>query len=607
MKQENWYHKISTVTVKIIDSTLLLGAILGLIAFFLGLINYSDTSVKFLYLVDFIIVIILIGVAIFRRKIPVEIKSLIIISGLYIVIINDVVKLGFYSDSKILLVIIPFYSFLVYNLRKSLIIYTIAVFSFMLIGALHFTNVIEPNVDLLDRAKRINPWIINLVLITIVSFVVVVIMKRFNTGYINLIEDLEERNKQITEKEQNYREIFDASTDAIFIHDLQGNILDVNKSMLSMYGYDKEEVSDINISHLSSGKKEYSAETAAVMVQQAIAGKEPVFDWQAKKKNGEYFWVEVALKKTKIGNKDRVLAIIRDINEKKEDAMQLILYRNHLKELVAQRTKELEQANKELLTSNDKLAQQKEELVSTLNELESAQEQLIHSEKMASLGVLASGVAHEINNPLNFIKGGSIGLENFIAEELPEKLETIKPLLNGINEGVKRATSIVTSLNHYSREGSGTEEVCDIHTIIDNCLVMLKNQTKNRIKIKKQFCEEVYNLNGNEGRLHQVILNILTNSIQSINEKGVISINTRIENKHILVSIKDNGTGISENNLNKIFDPFFTTKEAGEGTGLGLSISLRIIQAHNGNIEYKSALNKDTEAIITLPVEEKLK
>jgi len=221
---------------------------------------------------------------------------------------------------------------------------------------------------------------------------------------------------------------------------------------------------------------------------------------------------------------------------------------------------------------------------------------------MTSLRILTAGVAYEINNPLNFIKGGTIGLENYLETKLPEHLETCAPLLNGINEGVKRASSIVTSLNHYSREGGDTEEVCDIHAIIDNCLIMLKNQTKNKIEIRKQFCEKVHILNGNEGRLHQVILNILSNSMQAIKEKGIISINTKIKNSNIFVSIKDNGHGIKEDHLKKVFDPFFTTKEVGEGTGLGLSISLKIIEAHNGNLEYKSLPNEGTEAIITLPV-----
>ncbi|NJO88837.1 MAG: PAS domain S-box protein [Chloroflexia bacterium] len=293
---------------------------------------------------------------------------------------------------------------------------------------------------------------------------------------------------------------------------------------------------------------------------------------QAKRKDGEFFWVEVALKKTMIGEDERILAIVRDIHDKKEDAMQLALYRNHLKELVAKRTSELQQTNEELLASNEKLALQKEELIAAINELESTQKQLIQSEKMASLGVLAAGVAHEINNPLNFIKGGTIGLEQQLKYELPEHLETFMPLLNGINEGVERATNIITSLNHYSRDDSNKTAVCDIHSIIDNCLVMLGSQLKYRINVKKEYCTITHILIGNEGRLHQVILNILNNSIQAINKKGTIYICTKIADNDIFVSIKDDGIGISNQDIGRIFDPFFTTKEAGKGTGLGLSI-----------------------------------
>jgi len=245
---------------------------------------------------------------------------------------------------------------------------------------------------------------------------------------------------------------------------------------------------------------------------------------------------------------------------------------------------------------------QKEELQKTIEALNDAQAQLINAEKMASLGVLSAGIAHEINNPLNFIHGGALALQLYFEDELPNQLEQLAPYLDAINIGVQRASDIVSSLNHYSYHDDKSMHQVDIHNIIDNCLVMLQNQLKNKVAIVKHFTEQSHPVFGNEGKLHQAFLNIFANAEQSIVDNGDIQINTEVTNNQIITTIKDSGCGIDSAHLKKIFDPFFTTKAPGKGTGLGLSIVYKIIQEHKGTIEIESSLNKGTIVTVKLPI-----
>ncbi|QQS51247.1 MAG: hypothetical protein IPM71_00550 [Bacteroidota bacterium] len=269
---------------------------------------------------------------------------------------------------------------------------------------------------------------------------------------------------------------------------------------------------------------------------------------------------------------------------------------------IQSQNEELKSFNEEITVTNEILEHQREELEVTLLSLKDAQAQLIQSEKMASLGVLAAGVAHEINNPLNFIQGGIVALETYFEENLQDHIQEVSPLMNGIQVGISRVATIVTSLNHYSRQDNLLFTECDIPTIIDHCLVMLQNETKNRIEIQTDYVSIPYKLTGNEGKLHQAFLNILANAVQAIEADGTITIQTKIELGKLSVTVTDTGCGINSEDLTRIFDPFFTTKEPGQGTGLGLSITYNIIKEHQGTISCTSKLNAGTTFIIQLPV-----
>lgn len=223
-------------------------------------------------------------------------------------------------------------------------------------------------------------------------------------------------------------------------------------------------------------------------------------------------------------------------------------------------------------------------------ELKKSYQKLVESEKMASLGLLSAGVAHEINNPLNFIKGGT----EMLTMQLENSTES-QPYVHAIDEGVKRVTSIIDGLARFSRDSRNMNEVCDLRKIIDNCLVILNHRLKYKTEVIKEY-EDLGSLKiiGNEGRLHQAFLNILTNAEESIDAHGRITIRAYTDGGLLGVRISDTGRGIDQQNLNRIQDLFFTTKASGEGTGLGLSIAYKVIEEHNGFIEVESELNKGT-------------
>lgn len=265
-------------------------------------------------------------------------------------------------------------------------------------------------------------------------------------------------------------------------------------------------------------------------------------------------------------------------------------------------TRALKKSNAELMVALEE-AKRSRELEKALDQLKKAQSQLIHSEKMAMLGILSNGVAHEINNPLNFIHGARLAIADYIKDHLSsQQIQALVPLLDMIKTGVDRSSDIIRSLTHFSQTSSNKEEICNLASIIDNSLIILNNQIQSKIKVQKAYAADVIEIKGNKGELHQVFLNILLNAVQAISGTGTISISLSVQDDFVITSIKDTGCGISQENLVKLTNPFFTTKPPGEGSGLGLSISYKLLQEHHGNIEFQSQINKGTTVIVTLPI-----
>ena len=495
--------------------------------------------------------------------------------------------------------------YLSFNQRKTGLIYIVIVFVFLISGYAVIHNWGNKYFEIRTAQQEMISWVIDTIIITIVSFTLVVVVNQFYQSFSKLIFNLEEKNKRLAESERSYREIFNSTADAIFIHDMNGGILDVNDAMLLMYGYNRREISSITLDELSSLKGENDEKNVFVYFQEVMNHGTSVFDWYAKRKDGTTFWVEVALKIALIGGKERVLALVRNNDEKKRTALQLQLYKEKLEDLVVERTNALKEANEELLLTNSSLFAKNEELSTAYERLANTQERMIQIEKMASLGLLATGVAHEINNPLNFIQGGLIGLQEYFKNNYDIYPKHIGDLLFAIEEGIKRSASIVESLGYFGKDWDDQRIVkCNMHNVIDHCLTILQNQHEGRIKIVKKCEREILSINCNQGKLHQVFLNILVNAMQAIEGEinGEICIESKVQKGSLSIIISDNGYGMDQETLKNVTEPFFTTKPPGEATGLGMSIASNIIEEHHGNLFIESKLNKGTKVTVKLPL-----
>lgn len=302
----------------------------------------------------------------------------------------------------------------------------------------------------------------------------------------------------------------------------------------------------------------------------------------------------------------------------------------------------LARAKAELLleTRSRDLYDSKSELEEAYEQLKSQQSQLLHQEKLASIGQLAAGVAHEINNPVGFIKSNLSSLKQYSNDlfelisiyrlqfndiknninndkgamifidqidsleesiDLPYLMEDIPNLINESLSGSERIIKIVSALRTFSRVDSEIKEIVDVNKCIKDTIKLVKNEIKFKAELKLDL-GNIPQTMGFPGGIGQVFLNLLLNASQAIPKFGEIKVSTACNENKIIIRVQDNGEGIKEDVKNKIFNAFYTTKSVGVGTGLGLSISAGIIDQHDGDIKVESEIGKGTTFIISIPV-----
>lgn len=397
----------------------------------------------------------------------------------------------------------------------------------------------------------------------------------------------EETKSELNIKEQDYREIFNSSMDAIIVLDIQSEqVLDVNDSMLTIFECSRQDVLGGTMEKFHSRSSDYNKARFSNYLREAKEKGHVLFEWLSLKKSGDLFWTEIHLKYSDPGTTGKIIAVVHDISERK-----------------------------------------------------ATQEVLIQSEKMMSLGGLAAGMAHEINNPLAGIIQTSNVLQNRLIDKIDspvnrkaadesgidiEKIRVymesrnIQSMLSSIRDSGKRITDIVNNMLSFSRKSEGKAEETSIESLIERTLYIIssdydlkKNYDFRSIALIRDF-GEVPDLCCVVSEIQQVLINIFRNGAQAMHagktESPTFTIRTSFEKNRgmIILEIEDNGPGMPEEVRKRIFEPFYTTKSEGVGTGLGLSVSYYIIKGnHKGDMTVRSEPGSGTTFRIELPSAEK--
>jgi PAS domain S-box-containing protein len=378
--------------------------------------------------------------------------------------------------------------------------------------------------------------------------------------YSEKLEDLvAERTKELAKSQAMLKALHEHANDGILIFDKEGNIIDANNKACELHGYTKEELKGMNITMLES---ETNIPLCKERIQRLLNGESLLFETQHVRKDGERIILEVSSCAIKFNDDIVIESFLRDITEKKR-----------------------------------------------------LQNQLLHAQKMESVGTLAGGIAHDFNNILTSILGyASLLVEN---QHLPQDVIS---KIKVIESSARKASNIVSKLLSFARKKGKEVVPLNLNSIIEDSLTMTAKLIPKDIEIKKELDPGLPIINGDITQLEQVIINLLINAKDAMPEGGIIHIKTSTETidhnklkifadikpgRYVKLEISDTGTGIPAEIKDRIFEPFFTTKESGKGTGLGLAMVYGIIKDHEGYIIVNSSPGKGTSFCIYLPAANK--
>jgi two-component system, cell cycle sensor histidine kinase and response regulator CckA len=366
-----------------------------------------------------------------------------------------------------------------------------------------------------------------------------------------------------------YRSIFNAANDAIFVHHMEtGVLLDVNRKMCEMYGYTVEEARQLDVEALSAGVPPYTQKEALRWIRKAVEGEPQLFEWRARDKQGNLFWVEVNLKRVWIEDRERLLAVVRDITERKR----------------------MEEMHRKLETK------------------------IQQTQRLESLGILAGGIAHDFNNLLVAILGYT---DLVLADLSPES--PVRTDIERIRKASLRAAELTNQMLAYSGKGRFVIRSVQLNELVNEMSHLLKRSISKKASLRFDLAPDLPAIAADPAQLTQVVMNLLTNASEAIgDENGVITVSTGSltadaaylaetflktplrEGPYVYLEVSDTGCGLDEATREKIFDPFFSTKFTGRG--LGLAAVLGIVRGHNGAIQVYSEKGTGTTFKVLFPV-----
>jgi len=379
--------------------------------------------------------------------------------------------------------------------------------------------------------------------------------------YSSQLEELvQERTKELSISEKWHKSIFDNATDGVIVQDRNGTIINVNKKACEIHGFERESLIGVNIELLEArgDKKQIDDRRERILHGDSI-----IYETEHHRREGEKVDLEVSAKAIEIGGELFIQSFYRDITEKKR-----------------------------------------------------IQEQLMHSQKMESVGALAGGIAHNFNNILTTILGYSELLLEFSALD-----ETSKLRVRNIESSARKAGIMVSKLLSFARREAHEIVPLNLHDVINDSVRLFEGVLDKRIGIKMELTSPLQNIEGDPNQIEQILMNLMVNARDAMPDGGLITIRTEatdvgkdryeapayiIPGKYIVLVVSDTGSGIPKQLMNKIFDPFFTTKEKGKGTGLGLATVYGIVKDHKGYVSVESEPGKGSIFSIYFPASEKV-